>query len=66
MQITITINCDNDSLVGDGGCAELATILYKKADAVEHWGDIANLPNSTMRDSNGNTIGSLTVEDRGE
>ena len=57
MKITIEFWTDNAAF--DPG-PEIAHILRRLADRVEHMG-LAALPNGPLQDTNGNTIGRLTI-----
>jgi hypothetical protein len=55
--VTITIDSDNDALVGDNARTEVARILTKIADRIERGSD-----GGKAVDINGNHVGTFDVE----
>ena len=65
MKITIEINCDNAAF-GDGNAWYEVKSILAKASAAFDVGDRESLPDADgtrLRDSNGNTVGGITVTD---
>lgn len=63
MRFTLTIDCDNAAFGETHGerCDQIARILHDAADGLD--GNPSD--NATLRDSNGNTVGSYTLTEGG-
>lgn len=59
-QVVITIDTDSDAFVNDAG-AEIGNILYRVGIDFSNWEYVPGL-NESIRDSNGNTCGSVSYE----
>ena len=57
-QIIITINTDNAAF--EDGCSEVVALLREIAEDAEHH---RRVPDKTLFDSNGNRVGSISVEE---
>lgn len=63
MQVTITINCDNAAFgdTDESRGYELRDILESLAERLSRYGFDESYNNLKIRDSNGNTVGQLTI-----
>ena len=61
MDITITINTDNDAFVGQED-HETARILRKLADSIEQSHGPNNCEGMKLMDYNGNSVGVIEIE----
>lgn len=66
MRLTITIEMDNDACDGNEG-PECARILTEFARDLEHtYTQVADLNGTTLRDFNGNNVGTVEVSGTGD
>jgi len=61
MQITVVINCDNAAFEDDPGNELENIFLWLSADASNAGRDLSKLNGLQIRDSNGNTVGTVKV-----